>query len=115
MRGWQALQRRPQAAETHLGVGAGRFHTAALQATDQEIRRSATWALGELGNPTPEVRTGLRGALQDRAAAVRSSAARALGKLGDSRAPAPAELLAALQAAEEWLRDSAAGAASGPR
>jgi energy-coupling factor transporter ATP-binding protein EcfA2 len=85
------------------------FLVAALGDDDGNVRDSAAWSLGQLGQASPPVVEALVAALGADEVAVRSSAAWSLVQLGQASPPVVEALAEALQKADDWSvrRDAA--------
>nr|MDZ8046198.1 HEAT repeat domain-containing protein [Nostoc sp. DedQUE02] len=77
---------------------------------DESVRDSAAFALGKLGNASPQVVEALLGLLKDKSQIVRYSAAFALGKLGNASPRVVETLLGLLKDETKSVRYSAAEA-----
>jgi HEAT repeat protein len=84
---------------------------AALRDNNEDVRREAAQALGQLGAATPDVTAGLLAALRDdKEEWVRRYAAQALGELGAATPDVTGGLLTALRDNNEDVRQEAAQA-----
>ncbi|QSJ18522.1 HEAT repeat domain-containing protein [Nostoc sp. UHCC 0702] len=80
---------------------------ALLKDESEIVRYSAVWALGKLGNASPQVVEALLALLKDESLIVRNSAAWALGKLGKASPQVVEALLVLLKNESYRVRDSA--------
>ncbi|MHC5746492.1 MAG: NACHT domain-containing protein, partial [Nostoc sp.] len=79
-----------------------------LKDESESVRNFAAWALGKLGNASPQVVEALVGLLKDESESVRNSAAQILGKLGNASPQVVEALLGLLKDESEGVRYSAA-------
>ncbi len=85
----------------------------ALSSDSLEVRISAAWSLGEIGEHAVRAIPALLGAINDQNAAVRGNSVEALGKIGPGAASAVPTLIGLLTSPDAGLRWRAASALGG--